>query len=156
VLLSKYPRKGWPITILLGASVLIGVIAQSKPAMTSRELAECDKTYGYVSHSLSKRILSENLGPLLVAGKPVSVSDPFVYGQSVAHGKWPDREIELLINEKYFDLIVMGDDPTTARLRGSDIWPDSLLNAIGQNYRGVGRFTCRDAGVILEPLSPQH
>jgi hypothetical protein len=156
LLLSKYPRKGWPITIFLSASVLIGVVAQSKPAMTSRELAECDKAYGYVRHSLFKRILSENLGPLLVAGKPVLVSDPFVYGQSVAHGKWPDREVEQLINKKYFDLIVREDDPTAARLRGSDIWPGALVNAIGQNYGVVARFTCRDAGVILEPLSPQH
>jgi hypothetical protein len=156
LLLSKHPRKGWPITILIGASVLIGVIAQSKSAVASRDLAECDNAYGYVAHSASERILSENLGALLVAGKPVSVSDPFVYGQSLAHGKWPDREVELLINEKYFDLIVMGNDPTTARVRGSDIWPESLVNAISKNYRSVGRFTCRDAGVILEPVSARH
>ena len=155
LLVSKYPWRAMPITILLSASVLIGVIAQNRPALQpSRELVECDKTYGYVSRSSSSRVLSETLGPLLVASKPVLVSDPFVYLQSIEHGRWPDRKVEQLINEGYFDLIVMADDPAAIKMRGSDIWPKSFVSAIDRNYRPVRRFTCRDASVILEPVSP--
>jgi hypothetical protein len=36
----------------------------------------------------------------------------------------------------------------------SDVWSDSLLNAITRNYRTVARFDCRYAGVVLEPALP--
>jgi hypothetical protein len=155
LLLSKYAARAVPMTVLLSASVLVGIIAQNRPQMQpSRELVECGSAYQYVSNSSSTRVLSENLGPLLVARKPIMVSDPFVYGQFVKHGLWPDRQVEDLVNERYFGLIVMSYDPSQTKVRGSDAWPESLVNAIDRNYRTVNRFTCRDAGVMLEPVLP--
>jgi hypothetical protein len=155
LLLSKYAARAVPITLLLSASVLVGTIAQSQPQLQpSGELAECGGAYQYVSNSSSSRVLSENLGPLLVAGKPILVSDPFAYSQLVKHGLWPDRRVEELVSERYFGLIVMSYDPSQIRVRGSDKWPESLVSAIDRNYRTVNRFTCRDAGVMLEPVLP--
>jgi hypothetical protein len=154
VLVRRYPRRAMQIRILLVVSILAGVFAQNRPSkQASRALGECDRAYGDIRHSSSSRILAESLGPLLVAGKPVLLSDPFVYGQSVAHGKWPDHPIEQLIHDRYFDLIVMGDDPNLPEWRGSDIWSESQVRAIKLNYRSVDRFECRDASVILEPIS---
>ena len=61
--------------------------------------------------------------------------------------------VEQLVNEEYFDLVVMVDDPAQMGLRGDDIWPQALLAAIARNYRVVSRFNCRDAAAMLEPLS---
>jgi hypothetical protein len=150
---SMYPAKAMPIAALLCASVLIGVVAQNASSLQpSRELADCGRVYQQVHDSPSDRILSQSLGPLLKAAKPVLLSDPFVYGQTVKHGLRSDQ-IEKLVNEKYFGLILMGTDPTQLKLHDNDIWPQSLIAAIARNYRVVNRFSCRDAGVMLEPLS---
>ena len=152
-LLSKYAARAMSITVLLSASILVGIIAQNRPQLQpSTEQTECGSAYQYVSSSPSSRVLSENLGPLLVAGKPISVSDPFVYGQFVKHGLWPDRQVEELVTEHYFGLIVMSHDPSQIKVGGSDVWSESLATDIEQNYRVVGQFNCRDAGVIWEPL----
>jgi hypothetical protein len=152
--LAKYARRAMPVTILLSASVLAGILMQDRPALQpSRGLAECSSAYRYVTNSSASLVLSENLGPLLVAGKPVLVSDPFVYGQLVKHGRWPDRQLEDLLNKRYFGLIVVSDDLSQMKLHASDVWPESLVNAIDRNYRVVDRFECRDARVMLEPVA---
>jgi hypothetical protein len=149
-LLSNYAARAVPMTVLLSASVLAGIIAQNQPQVQPlAEQTECGSAYQYVRHSPSSRVLSENLGPLLVAGKPISVSDPFVYSQFVEH----DRQVADLVNKGYFGLIVMSYDPFQIKVRGSDVWLGSLATDIELNYRVVGRFNCRDARVMLEPLS---
>jgi hypothetical protein len=156
LLRTKYAAKTLPMTILVSASVLVGVFAQNRPSMQpSRELVGCGSAYYHVSNSPSSRVLSESLGPLLVGGKPILVSDPFVYGQFIGHGMWPNRQVEELLDKHYFGLIVMFDDPSRIDARHSDVWPESLLNAIARNYRIVDRFSCRDAGVMLEPVLPR-
>jgi hypothetical protein len=154
LLRAKHPTKTVPITLLLSASVLAGVIVQNRPnQQPTRDLVECGKAYRQVRESNSSRVLSQSLGPLLMSGKPILVSDPFIYGQLVRNGLWPDRQIEQLVEQKYFDLILLVNSSSQDRLPGSGIWPESLLAAIATNYRVVNRFACRDAGVILEPAS---
>jgi hypothetical protein len=156
LMLSKHYARAVQATVLLGASILVGVVAQNRLCQQApADMVECDSAYRYVKDSSSSQILSENLGPLLAGGKPVLVSDPFVYGQLVKHGLWPDRRVEELVSEHYFGLIVMSSDPSQMKAHGSETWPESLVNAIDRNYRTVNRFTCRDAGVMLEPVSPQ-
>jgi hypothetical protein len=150
----KYSAKSLSITVLIGVSVLAGVIAQNRRSLQpSGDLAGCGDAYHFISASSSSRILSESLGPLLLPGKPIVVSDPFVYGQLIGHSLWPDRRVEDLLNERYFGLIVMSYDPRTDT-RHSDVWPEPLLTAIARNYRTTNRFTCRYAGVMLEPALP--
>lgn len=155
LLLSKHAARAVPVTVLLSASALVGIVTQDR-LLASGDMAECSSAYRYVSNSASSRILSETLGPQLLAGKPILVSDPFVYGQFVKQGLWPDRRVEELLNERYFGLIVMPHDPSQIKEHGSNFWPESLVSAIDRNYRIVNRFTCRDTGVMLEPISPDH
>ena len=153
-LMTKHSAKTMPITVLLSASILVGVIVQNRPSQQpTREVTECGKAYQQVRESRSSRVLSQSLGPLIMADKPILVSDPFIYGQLVQHGLWPDRQVEQLVDQKYFGLILMVDNPSQEGLPGSGIWPESLLAAIKRNYRVVNRFACRDAGVMLEPES---
>jgi hypothetical protein len=151
-LLRGYPAKAFPVTILLSASVLIGVILEDRPSLRPfQELAECGPSYKFVKDAPSTRVLSESLGPVLMAGKPVMVSDPFEYGQLVRHGLWPDRRVEELLREQGFGLIVLADDPVKMQIYGSEVWSDALLTAMSRNYRVAARFKCRYAGVMLEP-----
>lgn len=155
LLMTKYPRTVAPITVLLGVSVLVGVVVQNRPnQQPTLELAECGKAYQYVRNSSSSRILSESLSPLLMAGKPILLSDPFAYSQFVKRGLWTDRKVEQLVSQKYFDLIVLGSDPSQMKMRGSELWSDWFIDAADQNYRTVARFGCRGAAVMLEPIPP--
>jgi len=153
--LSKHPARTRQMTLLLSVSILAGIIAGNQSRLQpSRELAECGSAYQYVSNSPSSRVLSESLGPLLVAGKPILVSDPFVYDQFVKQRSWPDRRVEELLNERYFDLIVMSYDPSQMKTHVSDVWLGPMGTAIERNYRSVRQFNCRDARVMLEPAEP--
>jgi hypothetical protein len=147
-LISKYPARAMQITVLLSVTIIAGVIAENRSSLQpTRELTDCASAYRQVRDSPSQQILSQSLGPLLIAEKPILISDTFIYVQLLQHGRWPDRRIERMINERSFGLIVMTEDPS----RGSAIWPDSLLTAISRNYRAVSRYTCPDARVLLEP-----
>jgi hypothetical protein len=155
LLLSKHAARFIPVTVLLSVSVLAGVVAQNRlQQLPSGDMAECGMAYRYVNDAASTRVLSESTGPLLLAGKPVFVSDPFVYGQFVKQGLWPDRRVEELLVERYFGLIVMSRD--ASQLVAPEMWPNSLVRAIQGNYRTVRRFRCRGAGVMLEPVSPDR
>ncbi len=112
LLLSRHAARSVPLTVLLSASILVGVFAQNRRTLqSSREFAGCDEAYLYVRKSPSARVLYESLGPLLLAGKPILVSDPFVFGQLVQHGVWPDKQVEGMVDKQYFGLIVMSRDP---------------------------------------------
>jgi hypothetical protein len=157
VLRSKHVTKVMPVTFLLGASVLVGAIVQNhRDLQPTNGLTECGPAYQYVAKSTASRVFSENLGALLMAGKPVLVSDPFVYLQSTKHGKLPDRQVERLVNERYFDLMVMSNDPVATKLHSADIWPEPLVDAIGRNYQPAQRFNCRNAAVMMEPVGPSN
>jgi hypothetical protein len=157
LLLSRYPTRALPITILLSVTLLVGVAAQDRPnVQPSREMTECGAAYRYVGDSTSSRILSENLGPLLAAEKPILVSDPFVYDQFLKHGLWPDSQVENLLRNRYFDLIVMTYDPSQARAGGVDAWLAPLAPVIERNYKVVRQFDCRDARIMLQPIPPRY
>jgi hypothetical protein len=155
LILSKYPTRALPITVLLSVAVLVGIIVQDRPSVQpSRDMVECPSAYQYVTDSSSSRILSESLGPLLEATKPILISDPFVYDQFIKHGLWPDKKIEALVNDRYFGLIVMPYDPSQITADDPDAWLRPLASKIGANYRAVRQFGCRDASVMLKPIVP--
>ena len=152
MMMSEQMNKVWPATFLLGASVVVGVIVQNRPSLQpSRDLRECERAYQYIRDSGSTAVLSENPGPVLAAGKPVLLSDPFAYFQMVRHG-WPDQEIAERVKRKLFGLIIVETDLSQMKLARSEIWPEPFVEAMQQNYQTVARFSCRGAAVILEPI----
>jgi hypothetical protein len=67
---------------------------------------DCDRVYAMVKQYPGDRVLSENVGALVLAGKTVWVSNPFVYSQLVMRGSWPDAGLERMVRNREFDLIV--------------------------------------------------
>ena len=151
LVMLRHPRRFLPVTVGLVLSIAAGVLIQSRPSQQPyAELSECSGIYDYVASTNSRRVLSQSLGPLLLSGKPVLLTDPFVYGQLVQRGIWSDSALVDLVSERYFGAILTTADP--AHVEGADtIWPPSLLEAMGHHYHAVKKFHCRDSSVILEP-----
>ena len=111
-----------------------------------RPIPGCSAIFDAVAHSNSDRILSENIGLLVVNHKTVWVSNPFAYQLLTNSGKVPDQLVPR-IREKWFDYIVLGDEPHEASTR----WSPAVRQAILDNYVFVGRFPCRDAMLVYAP-----
>ena len=147
-LLRTRPKMSLPITVLLCTSVLAGVFI-ANPAPPAH-YAGCGQGYEFVRNSPSPRVYADGVGPLLMSGKPVLISDPYAYRLLLKYGSWPDR-LQPLLDEKYFGLLVMRDDPAKLQAHGSPIWPDAVVAAINRNYRPVARFNCPFVDVVLQP-----
>lgn len=102
---------------------------------------DCQSAYAYVASFPSSRILSEDTGALVLAGKLVSVSNPFVMTQLGDSVAWSRGNLADLAQEKYFDLIVLGGpvenyDPKSRR------WPVDFIYAVSGHYVLARTFQC--------------
>jgi len=112
------------------------------------ERTYCAATYAFLkSHGDS--VLTDSVGALLLAGKPVLVSNPFVYTQLLSHGTLSGDRMKELASEKKFDVILLRDQlgayPADVRFtRGT-------LQAIRQNYHEGAAFDCFDSNFAYVP-----
>jgi 4-amino-4-deoxy-L-arabinose transferase-like glycosyltransferase len=114
---------------------------------------DCDRVYALVKQYPGDRVLSENVGALVLAGKTVWVSNPFVYSQLVMRGGWPDAGLERLVRKREFDLIVaQWNYPMYPNFMsgGAERFSSGVVKAIVENYRAVQMYQCTDARVIFE------
>ena len=149
-----FPARLPAVAVMLGISILIAATVQSyRLAKTDPELAGCQNVYGFLAKSGSVHVLSQSLGPLLLTGKPVVLTDPFAYGQLVRHNIVSDAPLVDAINSSYFDIILLGSDPNSLRADEPSIWPSRVLDGIRKHYKATKRFGCRDGSVFLEPES---
>jgi hypothetical protein len=95
------------------------------------------------------RVLTDNVGELLLARKPVAVSNPFVYTQLVVRGGWSDAPVLDRVGKKQFDVILL--EEAVERYRANDRFSADVLNAIKGNYRRAAQFECPYAGVAYVP-----
>ncbi|MBZ5512708.1 MAG: hypothetical protein LAN70_16290 [Acidobacteriia bacterium] len=119
---------------------------------------DCDRVYALVKQYPGDRVLSENVGALVLAGKTVWVSNPFVYSQLVMRGGWPDTGLERMVRSREFDLIVaQWNYPMYPNFMsdGAERFSSGVVKAIVENYRAVQMYQCTDANVIFEPLPLQ-
>jgi hypothetical protein len=111
------------------------------------------RVYALVKQYPGDRVLSENVGALVLAGKTVWVSNPFVYSQLVMRGGWPDTGLERMVRNREFDLIVtQWNYPQYPSFMsdGGERFSSGVVKAIAENYRTVGLYGCTDARVIFE------
>jgi hypothetical protein len=101
-----------------------------------------------------QRVLSENPGAAVVAGKWSPVFEPFLWTREVVNNGWSDNEIVNLIRSHQIDLILLGSTP---RSRASQArWSNSVVEAIEQNYELVEMFACPDARMAYQPKGLAH
>jgi hypothetical protein len=111
--------------------------------------AECREAYQFVSDHHDNRILTENVGALVLAGAPPVVFEPFLWGREVLDGKWSDSEVLDLIRSRSLPLILVDRNVERAKSDSyPNLWPRAVLESIEQNYALVGGFKCKDANYV--------
>lgn len=132
----------------MGALAATSVLAIASYRLPMAGRTSCNSVYAFLkTHGDS--VLTDSVGALLIAGKPVLVSNPFVYAQLVSHGKLAKDPVKELVLEKKFDVILLreavGAYPADVRFTGA------TLQAIQQNYHEAGEFACYDSGHAYVP-----
>jgi hypothetical protein len=141
------------LPVVLGVLLLAGVYKKLRP---SPNFSGCPQAYDYARNSPGGRILSENIGAQVVAGKAPLVFDPFLWTHQVLEGGWPDTEVIHSIRSRQIDLIVLSSDVGALRKNPKlRRWPPSVLDAIQENYRLTGEFNCLDARAFYKPAVPR-
>ena len=109
----------------------------------------CRNAYAAIQQSPAGPILSEDVSVLLLAGKDVTVTDPFAYRQ-VQGTSWARGGLAHLVATGYFDRIVAGAgsfDPGHLPSR----WSPEVGREVRRHYRPVESFSCSPAlGVMYE------
>jgi hypothetical protein len=114
-------------------------------------MRDCGQVYGFV-HGVQGEVLSDNIGLLVLTGKPVFISNPFVYRYLVTKDGWSDQELQQKVSSQGFAAIVLSSDPTTHPLNESYHWSAQVLDNINHAYRPIGHFQCTEATSILLPV----
>ncbi|MBZ5566853.1 MAG: hypothetical protein LAN64_03280 [Acidobacteriia bacterium] len=126
---------------------------RSLPFNPYATVQDCSQAYAFVKQYPGDQVLSENVGALVLAGKTVWVSNPFVYTQLVMRGGWPDAGLERMVRARRFDLIVAQWNypayPSFMR-NGAERFSSRAVKAIAENYRVVQMYGCTDARVMFE------
>lgn len=138
------------LTMAVSALVLVPVRAIPQLEFGRGEYAQCPELYEYVRGHPGKNVLSENVGAVVLAGKPVMVSNPFVYGQLAMHGRGSDEQLRRMVESRYFDVVVLADSVESFRESPSVVWSTPMLAAIEKHYRPVRQFTCAYGRVAYE------
>jgi hypothetical protein len=145
---SDYSRVVYAVLPATLAAMLLLSLHSPKP--DSDIDAGCRQAYKYVEDDPGERILSENPGAVVMAGKSSLVFEPFLWTRQVVNKGWPDTEIVNLIRSRQIDLIVLGTPAIKGTMR-DERWPNSVEDAIQQNYQLVKIFNCTDATFLYRP-----
>ena len=133
------------VLVVIVGSVLVVTAMQHRARYRIGGLVEqCPQAYAYIQNH--QAVLSENVGALVLTGKPVLLSNPFVYAQLVRSGKWPNGKIEEMLQERSIDLVMIGK-PAIMQQR----WSQAALAALAANYHPTRQFVCPDAAIAYEP-----
>ncbi len=141
----------------LAASVLLCffILRQREPLFDAySNIQQCPQAYQFVAQTPGDHVLSENVGALVLAGKTVWLSNPFVYGQLVMRGGWQDHGFERMLRNREFDLVVAHwnyPEISAWQSAGSERFSPAMLRALVSNYRVVATFNCNDARYMLQP-----
>jgi len=114
----------------------------------------CAYEYAWVKHDAGPNVLSVNVGALVMGGKKVWVSNPFVLNQLVLHAGWSDQELTQMIRDRRFDHILTDVDYAgiaANRAHGVELFSPAGLQAIHENYFIARHSICKDIGVIYAP-----
>jgi Dolichyl-phosphate-mannose-protein mannosyltransferase len=159
-LLTRSESKAFPIwgrfaaPVLLAAQVffIVAWVNLHRQLPLYQSLTGCRDAYHFVQNYPGDRILTDNVGATVLAGKTPGVSEPFLWARLVIQGGWSSKEMVELIRTQQFDLILLNRLSTAAFDAESDLsrWPDPVIEAIETNYNATRSFACVDAEVAYE------
>jgi hypothetical protein len=112
----------------------------------------CRDAYAFLRAQNTDRVLSENTGALLLTGKTVWLSNPFVYAQLAEHGGWSARDLNDKIRNHQFDVIILST--AVQSTIHADRWTPESRQLIFEGYRPAAYFNCPDATIAYVPKRP--
>ena len=131
------------LTLAMAAQVLafsIGALPGS-PLLTDKNKSACTEAYRFIGSFSGLNILSEDVGALVVNGKPVLVSNPYLYTQMRNENQWERGGVEQLVDSRYFDLIILGGSPREF-LPASGRWSEDFMRKVANNYIVLRELDC--------------
>ena len=137
------------ISALLPATLALYVMLNLHSARQPAPYSECRQAYDYVKAESATDVLSDNLGAVLMAGKPILINGPFLWSSQIANGGWPETDSNLveLIRSHQLGLILL-----SSRIDGAvEPWPEPVLDATRENYVLTKTFTCPGAEFVYRP-----
>jgi len=170
----------WSAVLCLGAGLGFSVLTQLKPQRLALAAAAaatlwagafmlgrrpppdpfaavqgCGQAYAFVKQQAGERILAENVGALVLAGKTVWVSNLYVLNQLVMRKGWSDKPLEDMLRQRQFDALLLNREYPSYpyyREHGAERFSPQLVRAMGENYRLAARFKCEDAAFVYVPV----
>jgi hypothetical protein len=155
--LERQPDKAGAAAFSAGALSVFAILALLVRTVPVADRTGCVGAYAYVKSHPGQHILSENVGALVLANKPVLLSNPFVYTQLVRWSSLPAEPLNQLVRSRHFAVILLDGDILYLKRQATDVWsarsrwPATFVEALQENYRPVRQFVCSDANVAFEP-----
>jgi hypothetical protein len=131
------------VSSLLLAGVAAAALLSFSFEFRTADVAGCEQAYAFL-RTQGDTVLSENVGVLLLSGKPVQVSNPYVYTQLATRAGWSDWPVRQRLRSGQFDVVVL-QDQEDGPFAASDRWTPGILADIRENYRQAGEFSCSEA-----------
>ena len=143
--LSKLGERGWLNAAVAAIIVILIIIPDLNQkyatANTDYFVSENnDSTIDYLGN-VSGDILTQDSNIPLRLEKPVFVTDSYHLSVLEACNKWQPDSLIQLIEQKYFEAIVLpfdvqaGERPAWTVYQGLPIWDSRILDAIARNYK---------------------
>lgn len=126
------------MVLLLAATVANNAVRMQFAA----DDAGCEMASTYVRNFRGQRIIAENMASVVLAGKTLWISNPFVYTQLVKYGGWSDADLQEQLRKREIDMVVFAKDQE---------WSPGFIKALEDNYRVDRTFVCRTMPTTYVP-----
>src|SRR5271168_236042 len=138
-----------PLTVGVAALYLTGAFTQDT-RIVPLSVSDCSELYRTVRETPGP-VLAENVGAVVLAGKEVWDSNPFVLTQLVRRKVLSGAPLEAMIASRKFDRIILTSEPEAMETFGSERWWARAVYAMDANYRLARIYDCAEANIVMEP-----
>lgn len=148
---ERVPVHWIALAAVAGGTAILIFFSEKNPRVIDERtsLRDCGQVYSFVQR-VQGEVLSDNIGLLVLTGKPVFISNPFVYRYLVGSG-WSDAALRQKVGSQGFSAIVLSSDPTTHPVNESQHWSADVLEDINRDYAPAAHFQCTEATTLLLP-----
>ncbi|MBV9147187.1 MAG: DUF2029 domain-containing protein, partial [Acidobacteria bacterium] len=150
-LAERVPAARAAVVLVACATAWLVFVSQKNPKIVDERamLRDCGQVYGYVQDTQGD-VLADNVGMLVLTGKPVFVSNPFVLRYLVDRGL-SDQQLRDKIATKGFSTIILSGNPMGRPFSDSERWSSGALAEIKSDYKVIGHAQCTEANTVLVP-----
>lgn len=114
-----------------------------------KDSSGCGATAAYL-RSRGEMVFSEDVGDLVLTGKRVYLSDPFIEAQLAMRRNWPEPYLLQALRSGSVDAVLTSCElDHCAKL---ERWSPAVTNEILRNFRLARAFRCPDAYFAYEPV----